>query len=116
MATGEADGLAFFEWSADPTDDPTDPEVWRGCHPALGNTISGLRKTNTLLQRCQVGTADVHHRSSAAQRGELIGCRFGWKRSQYRIEESSLQEFIVSARVRSPRADFSDFRLPRTER
>lgn len=37
----EADsGIAYFEWSADPDDDPYDPEVWARVMPALGLTIS----------------------------------------------------------------------------
>lgn len=33
------DGMAFFEWSAAAEADPGDPEVWRGCMPALGLTV-----------------------------------------------------------------------------
>ena len=33
------EGIAFFEWSADPTADPADPETWRSCMPALGRTV-----------------------------------------------------------------------------
>lgn len=29
--------VAMFEWSADPTADPTDPAVWAGTHPGLGH-------------------------------------------------------------------------------
>jgi hypothetical protein len=37
----EADsGIAYFEWSADPEDDPYDPEVWARVMPALDLTIS----------------------------------------------------------------------------
>ena len=37
----EADsGIAYFEWSADPEDDPYDPEVWARVMPALNLTIS----------------------------------------------------------------------------
>ena len=32
-------GNAYFEWSADPTDDPDDPKVWARCMPALDRTI-----------------------------------------------------------------------------
>jgi hypothetical protein len=32
-------GIAYFEWSADPDDDPFDPETWAACMPALGHTI-----------------------------------------------------------------------------
>lgn len=34
------EGIAYFEWSADPDDDPDDPEVWRRCMPALGYTLT----------------------------------------------------------------------------
>lgn len=37
----EADsGIAYFEWSADPEDDPYDPQVWARVMPALNLTIS----------------------------------------------------------------------------
>lgn len=37
---GRREGTAYFEWSADPDDDPESPETWRRCHPALGHTIT----------------------------------------------------------------------------
>lgn len=37
---GVRSGIAYFEWSASPDDDPDDPEVWRRCMPALGHTIN----------------------------------------------------------------------------
>ena len=33
-------GVAYFEWSADPDDEPGDAAVWWRCMPALGRTIS----------------------------------------------------------------------------
>ena len=36
---GRKNGIAYFEWSADPDDDPEDEEVWGGCMPALNLTI-----------------------------------------------------------------------------
>jgi hypothetical protein len=33
-------GIAYFEWSAEPDEDPDDPETWWGCMPALGYTIT----------------------------------------------------------------------------
>ena len=36
---GADNGIAYFEWSADPDDDPFDPETWAKCMPALGDTI-----------------------------------------------------------------------------
>ncbi len=33
-------GICFFEWSADPLAPIDDPETWRSCNPAIGNTIS----------------------------------------------------------------------------
>ena len=41
-AAAEADigeGIAYFEWSASPDDDPFDREVWRRVMPALGLTV-----------------------------------------------------------------------------
>jgi phage terminase large subunit-like protein len=37
---GITEGLAYFEWSADPNADIGDPAVWRECMPALGITVS----------------------------------------------------------------------------
>lgn len=37
---GQRNGIAYFEWSASPDDDPGDPETWRRCMPALGATIT----------------------------------------------------------------------------
>lgn len=37
---GKRDGIAYFEWSADPAADPDDPATWWSCMPALGFTIS----------------------------------------------------------------------------
>jgi len=38
--SGEHDGTAYFEWSADDDADPSDPQVWASCSPALGHTIT----------------------------------------------------------------------------
>jgi phage terminase large subunit-like protein len=40
VAEGRQRGLAYFEWSADPDDDPADPAGWQRCMPALGHTIT----------------------------------------------------------------------------
>lgn len=40
VESGAREGIAYFEWSASPDDDPDDPATWRGCMPALGHTIS----------------------------------------------------------------------------
>lgn len=37
---GLATGVAYFEWSAHPEDDPADPDTWWRCMPALGRTIT----------------------------------------------------------------------------
>lgn len=37
---GSTEGIAYFEWSADPNDDIDSPLVWARCMPALGHTIS----------------------------------------------------------------------------
>ena len=36
---GLINGVAYFEWSADPDDDPFDPITWAKCMPALFHTI-----------------------------------------------------------------------------
>ena len=33
-------GIAYFEWSADPSSDPGDPATWWSCMPALGYTVT----------------------------------------------------------------------------
>jgi phage terminase large subunit-like protein len=38
--TGEHGRTAYFEWSAPDDADPSDPETWWGCMPALGITIT----------------------------------------------------------------------------
>jgi len=38
--SGEVSGSVYFEWSAADEDDPSDPDTWRRCHPALGHTIT----------------------------------------------------------------------------
>lgn len=37
---GVTEGIAYFEWSADPNDDPDDPATWWSCMPALGWTVT----------------------------------------------------------------------------
>lgn len=37
---GVTEGIAYFEWSAEETMDPSDPRTWWSCLPALGHTIS----------------------------------------------------------------------------
>ena len=37
---GVQEGLAYFEWAAEPGQDPGDPVTWRGCMPALGHTVT----------------------------------------------------------------------------
>ena len=39
VAEGLTEGLAYFEWSASPDDDPSDEDVWWSCMPALGRTV-----------------------------------------------------------------------------
>lgn len=38
VAAGTTSGIAYFEWSADPDEDPDDPATWWRCMPALGQT------------------------------------------------------------------------------
>lgn len=40
VAAGVTEGIAYFEWSADPAAAPDDPATWRSCMPALGYTIT----------------------------------------------------------------------------
>src|SRR5690606_17262043 len=36
---GRTDGLAYFEWSAEPGADISDPDVLASFHPAIGHTV-----------------------------------------------------------------------------
>jgi phage terminase large subunit-like protein len=40
VESGRTSGLAYFEWSAEPRADLTDPEVLRAFHPAIDRTIA----------------------------------------------------------------------------
>ena len=40
VTSGATNGIAYFEWSADPDADIDDPRTWQSCMPALGLTIS----------------------------------------------------------------------------
>jgi Phage Terminase len=40
VESGRTTGLAYFEWSAPEDCDPSDPDVWWSCMPALGHTIT----------------------------------------------------------------------------
>lgn len=39
VSTGRSDRIAYFEWSADPDEDPDAEATWHGCMPALGTTV-----------------------------------------------------------------------------
>lgn len=40
VESGARTGIAYFEWSAEDSDDPDDPATWWACMPALGFTIT----------------------------------------------------------------------------
>lgn len=40
VESGEPGGLVYHDWSIQPGEDPTDPDVWYACNPALGIRIS----------------------------------------------------------------------------
>lgn len=50
---GVQEGVAYFEWSAEPDADPSDPATWRGCMPALGHTV-----TESKIRSAQMTLAD----------------------------------------------------------
>lgn len=61
-------GLVFCEYSADRDLDPEDPDTWRGCMPALGETITidKIELAHSLLpaaefQRAYLNWPQVHH-------------------------------------------------------
>jgi hypothetical protein len=52
-AAGRTDGVAYFEWSADPAADPDDEATWWAAHPSLGYTvpIEALREDHATMDR-----------------------------------------------------------------
>lgn len=40
ISTGLSERIAYFEWSADPDEDPDDEATWHACMPALGTTVN----------------------------------------------------------------------------
>lgn len=40
VAAGLSEGVCYFEWSAPPDADPSDPATWWACMPALGHTVT----------------------------------------------------------------------------
>ncbi len=40
VAQGRREHVCYFEWSAPDDADPSDPEVWKACMPALGHTVT----------------------------------------------------------------------------
>ena len=40
VADDVREGICYWEFSAEPDADPSDPETWRSCNPALGDTIT----------------------------------------------------------------------------
>jgi len=60
VAAGVNTGQAYFEWSADPSDDPGDPRTWRSCMPGLKihgglipeSTIASDYQTMELVDFC----------------------------------------------------------------
>lgn len=40
VEAGKTTGVAYFEWSASPDDDPGDPATWWRCMPALGRSVT----------------------------------------------------------------------------
>jgi hypothetical protein len=52
LARVNAPGVALVEYGFGPDDDPTDPEVWRRCHPGLANGLAdedGLRTALSVM-------------------------------------------------------------------
>ena len=64
VVAGRREGMAYFEFSADPEDDPEDPTTWRSCHPALGFTISE-RTVASALERMRKEDGDLSEFSRA---------------------------------------------------
>ena len=63
-----ASRVAFFEWSADPDEDPASPTTWWSCMPALGHTVvepaveAELKKMNLAeFKRAYLNIPTVRH-------------------------------------------------------
>lgn len=67
---GAREGVAYFEWSALPTDDPEDPATWRRCMPALGLTQSeaAIRHAFTTMKLDEFRRAFLNITSASEER------------------------------------------------
>jgi len=70
VANGENEGVAYFEWSADPDADPADPETWKSCIPSLGVTIDerSLRHSQKTMPPAQFARAFLNLWSASDER------------------------------------------------
>lgn len=64
VTDGRDEGMAYFEWSADPAEDPENPDTWSKCMPALGHTIT-KRTVRTALEEMRKGDGDLAEFSRA---------------------------------------------------
>jgi phage terminase large subunit-like protein len=92
---------AYFEWSANPDDDPADPETWWRCMPALGRTVTldamfaeleKFRDNMGEFRRayCNIPTASLDDAAldlrKWAQLGDESGARVGLSRRRVALD------------------------------
>ena len=70
IANGENEGVAYFEWSADPDADPADPKTWASCIPSLGITIDerSLRHSQRTMPPAQFARAFLNQWTASDDR------------------------------------------------
>jgi hypothetical protein len=70
IANGENEGVAYFEWSADPDADPADPKTWASCIPSLGVTIDerSLRHSQKTMPPAQFARAFLNQWTASDER------------------------------------------------
>jgi hypothetical protein len=67
---GTATGVAYFEWSSDPTADIDDPATWWTCMPALGHTITEdvVRHARRTMPEGEFRRAFLNQRTTSDER------------------------------------------------
>jgi phage terminase large subunit-like protein len=69
VEAGERSGVAYFEWSAQDSDDPDDPATWWRCMPALGHTVTEkvIRADHDAMEPGEFARAYLNRRASGGR-------------------------------------------------
>jgi hypothetical protein len=80
---GVTEGIAFFEWSADPKAAPDDPTTWRTCMPALGYTIteSAVAADQKSMKAPEFRRANLNIADTESLAGWQVIAEDPWKRA-----------------------------------